>query len=91
MSQDGCYLYASVRGVDRIYVVDVETLTTIQVISSGGKHPRDIVLSPNDDYLFAANKDSDNLVVFKRHQSDGQLVKVAETNDIPEGVSIVFM
>lgn len=90
ISQDGRYLYASVRGVDRIYVVDTVTLTTVQVISSGGKHPRDIALSPHDDYLFSANKDSDNLVVFKRDPSDGQLVKVAETNDIPEGVSIVF-
>ena len=90
ISADGNTLYASVRGVNRIYVIDIASWRILQQIDSGGDHPRDINLSPQGDYLFAANRNSGNLVVFHIDRITGMLEKRAQTDTIPEGVSIVF-
>lgn len=90
LSKDERYLYVSERKWNEIYVIETKECNVIQKISSGGDHPRDIALSIKDDYLFVANKDSNNLVAFQRNQENGCLKQTARTEDIPEGVSIVF-
>lgn len=90
ISENGDTLYVSVRGMNQIYVIDVASWRILQQISSGGDHPRDINLSPQGDYLFAANRNSGNLVAFHIDRITGMLEEKAHTDTIPEGVSIVF-
>lgn len=69
MSADGKYLYGSNRGHDSIvvYEVDGETgLLTVQgYVSTEGKHPRHFAILPGGRFLIAANKDTNNLAVFR--------------------------
>lgn len=88
LSHDEKRLYVSIREVNRIYVVDTENFNVLQVLSSGGDYPRDINLSLDDHYLFAANRNSGNLVAFSINEN-GLLEEKDNINTIPEGVSIV--
>lgn len=90
MSSDDRFLYISVRDINQIYVVDVVAWQVIQVISSGGDHPRDIAIDPSERFVIAANRFSNNLVAFARDAQSGQLIMVDQLEDIIEGVSIVF-
>jgi hypothetical protein len=88
LSQNEKRLYISVREVNRIYVVDTQSFAILQVISSGGDHPRDINLSLDDRYLFVANRNSDNLVAFAIDEN-GLLEEKDTVDAIAQGVSIV--
>lgn len=89
MSKNARFLYASVREVNRIYVIDVKSWKIIQTIKSGGDHPRDIQLSACGSHVFAANRNSNNLAAFAVDQSSGKLEYKASSDAIPQGVSIV--
>lgn len=72
MSKDGRFIYASVRNNEEsivVFEIKDHLVTKIQTISSHGKHPRDINLSKDENFLLVANKDSDNVVFFKRDGS----------------------
>lgn len=90
MSSDERFLYISVRDINQLYVVDLVSWKVIQVISSGGDHPRDIALDPSERFVFAANRFSSNLVAFERNAQSGHLIMVDLMEDMIEGVSIVF-
>ncbi len=69
ITKDGRFIYASVRNNEEsvaVFEIKDNLVTKIQTISSHGKHPRDINLSKDEKYLLVANKDSDNVVFFKR-------------------------
>lgn len=88
-SSDERFLYISVREINQIYVVDVKKMVIVQTISSGGDHPRDIALSPDEQVLFVANRFSDSLIAFHRDEQNGQLTYKDQLNGLVEGVSIV--
>lgn len=90
MSEDNRFLYISVRELNLLYVVDIATWRIIQVLASGGNHPRDIALDPSQQFLFVANRFSNNLVVFERDKQSGHIQPIAQLDHIIEGVSIVF-
>lgn len=90
MSKDERFLYISLRDVNQIIVVDVEKQTIIQRISSLGDHPRDIQLSPDDAFLFVANRCSNQVNVFERNAHDGTLTACDAHLEAIEGVSIVM-
>ncbi|WP_331836298.1 beta-propeller fold lactonase family protein [Erysipelothrix piscisicarius] len=74
ISKDGNYLYVSNRGHDSITVFKISQdglqLEFIQNISSFGEHPRDFALSPDDEYLVCANRDTNNLTLYARNHLD---------------------
>lgn len=86
MSADNQFIYTSTRNNEEaitVFKVEDHLVKRVQYLKSGGLHPRDINLSAQEDHLIVANKDSDNLVFFKRDQETGQLsydyeVKVSE-------------
>lgn len=90
LSEDEKTLYASIRGSDTIHVIDAVHMQVMQMVSSGGEHPRDIALSPKGDYLLAVNRYSNNLVVYERDQKSGLVKNILDEISVPEGVSIVF-
>jgi 6-phosphogluconolactonase len=76
VSTDGRFVYGSNRGHDSIVaykVMDNGTLALIQHISSGGAHPRHFTLTPSNEHMLVANRDSNNIVIFKRDLDTGLL------------------
>ena len=75
----------------KFYKVNKEngTLKTIGFQSVLGKHPRNFSLSPNEDFLLVANRDTDNIISFKRDSLTGKLAFVSEVS-APSPVCILF-
>lgn len=84
ISPDGKFLYATNRG-------DANTITIFSIandgklswkgyMSTGGVHPRNFMIDPTGNWLLVANRDTDNIVVFKRNKQTGLLRKTE--NDI---------
>ncbi len=94
ISDDGHYLYASCRGNDIIAVLSIADnglLRMIQTVSTEGRHPRDIKLSPDNDFLLCANKDSDSISVFSRDKQSGLLYYKRKIGPIPNPIALEFI
>ena len=77
LTPGGDFLYASVRGSDRIFGFRVSgdggTLTEIGSFPCGGRGPRSFDLSPDGKYLACANMESGNVAVFSLDPAAGTL------------------
>lgn len=94
ISNDGRFVYVSNRGHDSITVFEVNddfTVTYKQNISTYGKHPRDFNLSLDNKYVVVANKDSDNLVLYRRDTETGLLEYLNSDTHVPEAVNVIFI
>lgn len=93
IDRTGNFLYASNRGHQSIAVfrIDPESgiLTTVAVQSVHGAWPRNFAITPDNNFLIAANEHSGNLVSFKRDTINGTLQKIDELK-IPAPVCIAF-
>jgi 6-phosphogluconolactonase (cycloisomerase 2 family) len=87
----GRYMYAAVRGVDRIVILDLDDqggLIGRGHVYCGGKHPRGLCLSPDGRFLFCANMESGLITSFSV-RDDGSLEKTGETKaPCPANMSI---
>lgn len=92
LSPDERFLYVSIRGADQIVVLQCGdgAAQVIQRVSSGGKHPRDMVLSPDGAWVVAANRFADGLACFRRDPDTGRIGELCGHADIDEAVSIVW-
>ncbi len=91
LSADKNFLYTSIRGQDQLSVFKVKAdylLEKIQELPAAGVHPRDFILTSDNKYLLAANKDSDSITVFDRNFETGKLEYLMEAF-CEEGVTIV--
>lgn len=88
LSDDGKYIYVSTRTRDIISVIELngQVPALIQVVSCGGRHPRDFILL--DGYLLSANRFSHTVVSFRIHE-DGTIGRKVSEITIPEAVSLV--
>ncbi|WP_165444002.1 lactonase family protein [Lachnoclostridium sp. Marseille-P6806] len=86
----GNLLYVSTRGQDLLSVVRAEgsEMRLLQTCSSGGRHPRDFVLT-EDGRLIAANRFSHSLVSMERAEN-GLLGRSVSSAAVPEAVSIIL-
>ncbi len=77
LTQDGKYLYVANRGHDSLAVFKCSfmdgSLTLLGHKSSGGAHPRNFALSPDEAFIVIANQLENNLVVLKRDKKSGLL------------------
>lgn len=91
MSADGRYLYGSNRGHDSIVVFAVDAqsgkLALVGHVSTEGKHPRHFSILPGGRYLLAANKDTNNVAVFRLEQS-GLPVYTGYAIEVPGAVCV---
>ena len=93
LSADGRFLYGSNRGHDSLVVFKVEDsgeLETMQIIGSGGSHPRHFCLTPAGDYLFVANRNTDNIAIFSRDHETGLLSDTNRKISLPSPACIMF-
>lgn len=92
ISGDGRFLYTSNRGQDSIAVFGVAedgSVRKIADVPTGGKHPRDFIISKDGSCLLAANRDTDNITVFHRDAATGMLEYSHEITGISMPVCIV--
>jgi 6-phosphogluconolactonase len=90
----GKFLYVSNRGHDSIAVYSCEPasgqLATVEIVPSGGKHPRNFDLDPSGKWLLCANRDTDNVVLFAIDQKSGKLTTTGKEAPVPEAVCVAF-
>lgn len=88
------FIYGSNRGHDSIAVFARNpadgSLKRVQIISSGGAHPRNFNLSPDGNWLICANRDTNNVAVFKVDPATGLLSATGHTANVPKAVCVLF-
>lgn len=94
LSPDGRFVYGSNRGHDSLAVFarDAATgkLTRVEIVPSGGKHPRNFNLTPDGRWLLSANRDTDNVVVFRVDPATGRLTPAGHEIKVPQAVCVLF-
>jgi 6-phosphogluconolactonase len=91
MTHDGRFVYISNRGENTIAVfkvLDDFTLEKVQAISTEGEFPRDFNFSQNEDYLIAANQNTENLTLFRRNPETGLLTLIQKGVASPEAINV---
>lgn len=92
MTKDGKHLYLSIRGANKLIHLTLDesgTVTTQTHYDSAGNIPRDFALSPQEDLLFVAHQESDQLIIFDRNQTTGELSIKEESYYVPEAVCVL--
>ena len=91
LSTDGRFLYGSNRGHDSIVVMAIEEglPKPIQWVPSGGKHPRHFTLTADSSIILVANRDDNNIVLYKRDQATGRLDDMYREIEAPAPVCIL--
>ncbi len=94
LSPDGRFVYGSNRGHDSLAVFarDAATgaLTLVEIVPTGGQHPRNFNLSPDGRWLVCGNRDSNNVTVFAVNSATGRLTAAGGPHAIPQVVCVVF-
>ena len=94
LSSDGCFVYASNRGHDSLAVFSRDltkgTLTLVEIVPCGGKHPRNFNLTPDGRWLVCASRDTNNLVSFRIDEKSGRLTPSGHAVTIPQPVCVLF-
>jgi 6-phosphogluconolactonase len=62
----------------------------VEIVPSGGRHPRNFELSPDGAWLVCANRDSDNLVSFRVDAVTGRLTPTGHTATVPKPICVLF-
>jgi 6-phosphogluconolactonase len=96
---NGKFVYASNRdvsnsGKDTIAVFAIDqakgTLTPVD-FTPVGKIPRSFAIDPSGQYLFEANQDGGNVLIFRIDQKTGKLTATGDKFDVPLPVCVIFM
>lgn len=92
ISPNGKFLYTSTRGINILTCFEIinGVLQLKDYYDCGGLHPRDFILEDSGRWLLVANKDSDNVIVFKLNPDDGTLLEETSEITIPSCVSLAF-
>ena len=86
ITRAGDRLYVSNRGEESIASFSVGEdgkLWKRQSVSTHGEHPRDCTLAPQEDFLLAANQNSDDIVSFMRTDEGLQEVDICHGISMP--------
>ncbi|WP_229311142.1 lactonase family protein [Larkinella soli] len=87
----GKFLYHSNRGYNALAVLSIAKdgkLTLIDQAPTEGKTPRNFMVDPKGEYVFAANQDTDNIVVYKLDGKTGRLTPTGTQVKVPAPVCI---
>jgi 6-phosphogluconolactonase len=96
ISPNGKFLYATNRGDGNsiaIYAIDPLTgkLSLKGIQSVQGKHPRNFIIEPGGKLLLVANRDTDNIVLFKINQQTGALEATGKQINLPNPVCLKLL
>ena len=91
----GKFLYASNRGYDSIAVFKIDpsrgTLSSVEIVPSGGKSPRYFTFDPSGSRLFVANQDSGNIVIFSVDSDSGKITQTGQVLELDSPVCVQFL
>ncbi len=90
----GKFLYGSNRGHNSIAVFSIAkngTLTLVERVSTEGRTPRNFRMDPTGAYLWAANQDSDNVVLFRVDRKTGKLTPAGKQLEVGRPVCVKFV
>lgn len=95
ISPDGKFLYASNRlradGI-AIFRINNESGTLTKAgYQPTGIHPRNFIITPNGKYLLVANRDSNNIQIFKRNTENGLLSDTGKEIKLSMPVCLKFV
>ena len=95
MHPGGKFLYGSNRGHDSIAVFSIDarrgTLTSVEIVPTQGKTPRNFGIDPTGSYLLAANQDTNSVVVFRIDLKTGRLTPTGQTLEVGAPVCVKFL
>lgn len=95
ISANGKFLYATNRGTSNtIAVFGINRdgkLSEKQILSVNGNHPRNFTIDPTGRYLLVANRDTDNIVIFKIDPATGLLKSTGKEIKLPNPVCLKFL
>ncbi|SMO71563.1 6-phosphogluconolactonase [Saccharicrinis carchari] len=91
-SPDGKFLYASNRGFDCIAVFEVSGthLQRVELMTDGIKWPRNFAIDPSGNFVLVANRDANNITVYKRNKKNGKLTRLPHTVETERPICIKF-
>jgi 6-phosphogluconolactonase len=93
---NGKFVYGSNRGHDSIAVFAVDVATgalspkPIEIVSTGGKIPRNFALSPDGKWLVCGHQDSEYLTLFRVDATTGRLTRTEHTAKVPACICVLF-
>ena len=91
VAEDGRTVFVSNRGDDTIAVLAFDeqtaTLALVDVISTAGRAPRDLVVAPGGSRILVANQDSSDVSVFA-YDPDSRALTHLSTTPVPTPVSL---
>ena len=94
LSPDEKFLYTTNRGtandISCFRIQDDGKLAFQQIISTGGAGPRNFAITPDGQYVFIANQDSDNIMIFKRNIQSGILTFTGKQMKVGAPVCLLF-
>lgn len=94
VSANGKFLYGSNRGHNSIAVFEIDSdakqLKSLGFVAVEGNWPRNFAISPDGNYLLAANQKSGNITVFKINKETGMPAFTGKEIQIPAPVCIDF-
>jgi 6-phosphogluconolactonase len=94
LSPDDKFLYVTNRGtandITCFSVAKNGRLTFKQQISTGGNGPRNFAVTPDGNFVFVANQDSDNVVIFSRNSQTGFLTNTGKQLKVGAPVCLLF-
>jgi 6-phosphogluconolactonase len=71
-------------------VLSEGVLKLVQHVDSGGCHPRHFKITPDGSCLVVANRDSNNVLAFRRDKTTGMLDRTSDQLMVPAPVCILF-
>lgn len=94
LSVDEKYLYATNRGeANTISCLQVQKngmLAKKSIISTNGNGPRNFAMSPDGNFLLIGNQKSDNITIFQRDNSSGELQSTGKEIKLGAPVCLLF-
>lgn len=95
ISPDGKHLYATNRGeVNNLahFSIDEKSgeLTYQESTPTGGKTPRNFVIHESGNFLLVANRNSNNIRVFRIDGLNGKLIETSQEIELPKPVCLKF-
>lgn len=95
----GRFVYASNRDISgkkqdslAVFARDPETgrLSSVEIVPSGGVHPRNFALTPDGRWLLCANRDTNNVVAFRVDPASGRLTLAPYSASLPMPVCVLI-
>lgn len=94
VTSDGRFVYLSNRGHDSIAVFSINEegsqVTFVEHVPTEGNTPRDFAIDPTENFVVAANLDTDNLTLYQRDTETGKLKLIKKDIYAPEAVCVLF-